>query len=101
MALACAIATGGSDVGAGAVVRAATAAADRLIATRPTAVNLAWGVDRVLAAARTAARTGAGAEGGGAGGAGGGGPDWRSRTWPTTGRWGATAPPSFRRAPRC
>jgi methylthioribose-1-phosphate isomerase len=64
VALACAIAAGeGPDVGVGAVVRVATAAADRLVATRPTAVNLAWGASRVLAAARAAARAG-GAAGG-------------------------------------
>ena len=69
VALACAIAAGdGPDAGPGAVVRAASAAGDRLIATRPTAVNLAWGANRVLAAARAAARAATGA-GGAAGGA--------------------------------
>jgi methylthioribose-1-phosphate isomerase len=65
VALACAIAADEDpDGGAGAVVRAAKAAADRLVATRPTAVNLAWGVNRVMAAARTAARSAAGDAGG-------------------------------------
>jgi methylthioribose-1-phosphate isomerase len=62
VALACGLAPAdGPDVGPGVVVRAATAAADRLVATRPTAVNLAWGAERVLAAARAAARAIAGA----------------------------------------
>jgi len=65
VALACGLAGGEDpDGGAGAVVRAARAAGDRLIATRPTAVNLAWGVNRVLAAARAAARSVGGAAGG-------------------------------------
>ena len=51
VALACAAA--GGEVKD--VLRAAAAAAERLIATRPTAVNLAWGVRRVLAAAVAAA----------------------------------------------
>ncbi|HEX6382520.1 MAG TPA: S-methyl-5-thioribose-1-phosphate isomerase [Acidimicrobiia bacterium] len=61
VALACGLAAGED---AGAVVRAATAAAHRLIATRPTAVNLAWGANRVLSAARAAARSAAGTAGG-------------------------------------
>ena len=66
VALACTLAVGPTPESgdAGAVVRAATAAADRLIATRPTAVNLAWGANRVLSAARAAARSAAGAAGG-------------------------------------
>ena len=65
VALACALAAAEDpDAGAGAAVRAATAAADRLVATRPTAVNLAWGAGRVLAAARDAARSEAGRGGG-------------------------------------
>ena len=60
VALACllaATATGAAAGGASAsaVARAAAEAADRLVATRPTAVNLAWGARRVLAAARAAA----------------------------------------------
>jgi methylthioribose-1-phosphate isomerase len=81
VALACALAGGGGrDVRAATVVRAAAAAADRLIATRPTAVNLAWGANRVLAAAVAAAGArgleappGDGAGGGDAGLAAGGG----------------------------
>jgi methylthioribose-1-phosphate isomerase len=66
VALACAIAAAEPpDTGAGAAVRAAEAAAERLVATRPTAVNLAWGAGRVLAAAREAARSEAGRAGGG------------------------------------
>jgi methylthioribose-1-phosphate isomerase len=61
VALACSLAGGGRDGPADTVVRAAADAADRLIATRPTAVNLAWGARRVLAAAEAAA-TGGGAE---------------------------------------
>jgi methylthioribose-1-phosphate isomerase len=57
VALACSRAAGG----AAAVVGAAAEAAERLVATRPTAVNLAWGARRVLAAARAAA-DGAGEE---------------------------------------
>ena len=76
VALACAIAAQERNAGAGAVVRAATAAADRLVATRPTAVNLAWGANRVLAAARAGARAAAGppdaTDGTGAAGGGGG-----------------------------
>ena len=49
------------------MARAAAEAADRLIATRPTAVNLAWGARRVLVAAEAAA---AGAAAGAAGGGG-------------------------------
>ncbi|HYH50794.1 MAG TPA: S-methyl-5-thioribose-1-phosphate isomerase [Acidimicrobiia bacterium] len=47
----------GEARGAGprAVLAAAADAAERLIATRPTAVNLAWGARRVLAAAEAAA----------------------------------------------
>ncbi|HYT37933.1 MAG TPA: S-methyl-5-thioribose-1-phosphate isomerase [Acidimicrobiia bacterium] len=59
VALACSLAGGGRGGEAAAVVRAAADAADRLIATRPTAVNLAWGARRVLAAAGTAAGDGA------------------------------------------
>jgi methylthioribose-1-phosphate isomerase len=60
VALACSLAGGaGRGVGAATVVRAAVEAADRLIATRPTAVNLAWGARRVLAAAEIAGRLGA------------------------------------------
>ena len=56
VALACALAGGGGPrVRPATVVRAAADAADRLIATRPTAVNLAWGAHRVLAAAQAAA----------------------------------------------
>ena len=51
VALACA----GAEGEVKDVLRAAAAAAERLIATRPTAVNLAWGVRRVLAAAVAAA----------------------------------------------
>ena len=54
VALACAAA--GGEVKD--VLRAAADAADRLIATRPTAVNLAWGARRVLAAAEAAADEG-------------------------------------------
>ena len=61
VALACLRAGGGRDGPADTVVRAAADAADRLIATRPTAVNLAWGARRVLAGAAAAA-TGGGAE---------------------------------------
>jgi methylthioribose-1-phosphate isomerase len=43
-----------------AALDAATRAADQLIATRPTAVNLAWGARRVLAAANTAVGEGVG-----------------------------------------
>ena len=65
VALACALTAGPTPESddAGAVVRVARAAADRLIATRPTAVNLAWGANRVLSAARAAARSAAGTEG--------------------------------------
>jgi methylthioribose-1-phosphate isomerase len=45
-----------------AAVKAAAVAAERLIATRPTAVNLAWGARRFLAAAEAAAGSGAAAE---------------------------------------
>jgi methylthioribose-1-phosphate isomerase len=62
VALACALAAGagaGRAVDAGdrveAVLAAAAEAGERLVATRPTAVNLAWGVRRVLAAAEVAA----------------------------------------------
>ena len=44
-----------------AVLRAAAEAAGAIIATRPTAVNLAWGAQRVLARARSAAGQGAAA----------------------------------------
>jgi methylthioribose-1-phosphate isomerase len=47
--------------GEAAVLEAAAAGAERLVATRPTAVNLAWGARRVLAAARAAAGRGAAA----------------------------------------
>jgi methylthioribose-1-phosphate isomerase len=47
--------------GEAAVQEAAAGAAERLISTRPTAVNLAWGACRVVAAARAAAGTGAAA----------------------------------------
>jgi len=50
VALACTLAAGEPTE----VLRAAATAADRLIATRPTAVNLAWGARRVLAVAREA-----------------------------------------------
>jgi methylthioribose-1-phosphate isomerase len=61
VALACA---GGGVPGEGdpdekAVLQAARKAADRLIATRPTAVNLAWGARRVLGAAEAAVEGGA------------------------------------------
>jgi methylthioribose-1-phosphate isomerase len=65
VALACALAAGaGADQGSGAGVaagavegflRAAGVAAGALIATRPTAVNLAWGARRVLAVVEAAA----------------------------------------------
>jgi methylthioribose-1-phosphate isomerase len=58
VALACATA-GGPGVPAATLLGVAAEAADRLIATRPTAVNLAWGVHRVLAAAEAAAGGGA------------------------------------------
>jgi methylthioribose-1-phosphate isomerase len=58
VALACTTAGGGGEVRVAYVVQAATSAADRLIATRPTAVNLAWGARRVLAAARFASAGG-------------------------------------------
>jgi methylthioribose-1-phosphate isomerase len=66
VALACVLAAGdagGAGVKEGpdaskAVLDAAAEAADRLIATRPTAVNLAWGARRVLAAAGASAGTG-------------------------------------------
>ncbi|MDQ1504102.1 MAG: methylthioribose-phosphate isomerase, partial [Actinomycetota bacterium] len=61
VALACALAGVGRGARPAAVVRAATEAADRLIATRPTAVNLAWGAHRVLAAAQAAAEATVGA----------------------------------------
>jgi methylthioribose-1-phosphate isomerase len=61
VALACLLAAG-PDVGAAAVVRAGADAAERLIATRPTAVNLTWGARRVLAAAEAALRTGGAGE---------------------------------------
>jgi methylthioribose-1-phosphate isomerase len=70
VALACVIAAESPDASAGTVVRAATAAVGRLVATRPTAVNLAWGANRVLAAARAAARSAVGAPGGVDGGEG-------------------------------
>ena len=59
VALACELALGG-DGGpdASGVLRAARRAAEALIATRPTAVNLAWGVRHVLAAAESAATAG-------------------------------------------
>jgi methylthioribose-1-phosphate isomerase len=44
--------------GVAGVLAAARQAAERLVATRPTAVNLAWGVGRVLAAAEAAAEQG-------------------------------------------
>ena len=44
--------------GEAAVLQAADKAAGSIIATRPTAVNLAWGVRRVLTAARAAAGKG-------------------------------------------
>jgi methylthioribose-1-phosphate isomerase len=55
-----ALATGrrGSEA---AVLAAAREAAERLTATRPTAVNLAWGAGRVLAAAERATGQGTGA----------------------------------------
>jgi methylthioribose-1-phosphate isomerase len=74
VALACLLASGTGGAGAGgagaggagqdpaAVVRAAAEAGDRLIGTRPTAVNLAWGARRVLAAAEAAAGAGGAAE---------------------------------------
>jgi methylthioribose-1-phosphate isomerase len=61
VALACALAGVGRGARPATVVRAATEAADRLIATRPTAVNLAWGAHRVLAAAQAAAEATVGA----------------------------------------
>jgi methylthioribose-1-phosphate isomerase len=69
VALACAVAVAGASGDAHgeggatvkAVLRAASEAADRLIATRPTAVNLAWGVRRVLTAAEGAGADDAGA----------------------------------------
>jgi methylthioribose-1-phosphate isomerase len=56
VALACALAELGSDVEG--LLRAARQAAERIVATRPTAVNLAWGVRRVLGAAEAAGRDG-------------------------------------------
>jgi methylthioribose-1-phosphate isomerase len=55
VALACALVAGTGDDPVKAVLGAGSQAADRLIATRPTAVNLAWGARRVLAAAEAAA----------------------------------------------
>ena len=57
VALACSGAVAGG-ASAPAVAQAAAGAAARLIATRPTAVNLAWGARRVLAVAEIAARGG-------------------------------------------
>ena len=48
-----------SPGGEAAVLRAAESAAGRLVAVRPTAVNLAWGVGRVLDAVRAAGGNGA------------------------------------------
>lgn len=47
--------------GEAVVLEAAAEAAERLVAIRPTAVNLAWGAGRVLTAARAAAGRGAAA----------------------------------------
>jgi len=58
VALACALAAAPGAGDAGAVLLAARQAGERIIATRPTAVNLAWGVRRVLAAAEAATRDG-------------------------------------------
>jgi methylthioribose-1-phosphate isomerase len=57
VALACALAAAGGASGP-TVAEAGAEAAERLIATRPTAVNLAWGARRVLAVADAAARVG-------------------------------------------
>jgi len=54
VALACAFSERGSDVEG--LLRAARQAGERIVATRPTAVNLAWGVRRVLGAAEAAGR---------------------------------------------
>ena len=54
VALACALAERDSDVEG--LLRAARQWAERIVATRPTAVNLAWGVRRVLGAAEAADR---------------------------------------------
>jgi methylthioribose-1-phosphate isomerase len=85
VALACSLAAAGAGAGdrqfdAKEMLAAAREAADRLIATRPTAVNLAWGVRRVLAAAESAATTSTDAAGGG-GGAGEGGIVGRGAVW--------------------
>ena len=58
VALACALAAAGDGTSGASVARAGAGAAERLIATRPTAVNLAWGARRVLAVADAAARLG-------------------------------------------
>jgi methylthioribose-1-phosphate isomerase len=47
--------------GTQAVLKAVRSAAEQIVATRPTAVNLAWGVERVLRAAEEAAEEGAAA----------------------------------------
>jgi len=67
VALGCRLAAAGGSGGgradpAAAVARAAGEAARQLVATRPTAVNLAWGVRHVLAVAEAAAGAGAAAE---------------------------------------
>jgi methylthioribose-1-phosphate isomerase len=56
VALACALVENGSDVEG--LLQAGRQAAERIVATRPTAVNLAWGVRRVLAAAEAGGRDG-------------------------------------------
>jgi len=58
VALACTTVEGERSERAAYVVQAAADAAQRLTATRPTAVNLAWGAQRVLAAARFASAGG-------------------------------------------
>jgi methylthioribose-1-phosphate isomerase len=63
VALACLTAGQAAGEDAAGVLGAGAEAVDRLIATRPTAVNLAWGARRVLAAAEAAAGSGAGPEG--------------------------------------
>lgn len=47
-----------SDSSASDLLRRLSEAADRLVATRPTAVNLRWAVERVLSAARGAVESG-------------------------------------------
>ena len=100
VALACRPATAAGGGPAEAVVKAAAEAAERLIATRPTAVNLAWGARRVLAAAEAAA--GSGAAGEDVGRRRSRRPSASpSRTSPTTGLSAVTAPGSSPTGPGC